>query len=225
MAPCMSPRWTGQTTLVRFSASSRNGQCRRPTCCSPLARRRSGAKPSSSSTSTNWSMAVVGAGHLRAASQRRIQLSSPRPPGGQRLGARILVGGERHGQYLGEQPVVPRSAAVHLPDRAEHQRWTPRPFTARLDLFHLAVADQAVEVEADGVGMHAQHIGDRDDGQRIAGCSQYPQHLPAATGGFPDRRDMERQGPSHSFSIVGFRLGGHQRCVDAQRTELGRSAR
>jgi hypothetical protein len=81
---------------------------------------------------------------------------------------------------------VPRPTAIHLPDRLEHQRRPARPFAARLDLFHLTVTDQAVEVKADGVGMHAQHIGDRDDAHRIRRRSQYPQHLPAATYRFPD---------------------------------------
>jgi len=53
-------------------------------------------------------------------------------------------------------------------------------------LFYLAVADQAVEVEADGVGMYAEHIGDRDNAHRIRRRSQCPQHLPTATCGFPD---------------------------------------
>jgi len=56
-APCISPRWIGHTMEARVSASSRNGQCRSPTRCSPLEVRRSGAKPSSSSNPTKSAVA------------------------------------------------------------------------------------------------------------------------------------------------------------------------
>jgi hypothetical protein len=85
---------------------------------------------------------------------------------------------------LGEQPVAPRSAAVHLPDRGEHQRRAPRASAVRFNMLHLAVADEGVQMEADGVGMHAQLVGDRDDAHRSRRGFQYPQHVMTATGGF-----------------------------------------
>ena len=83
-----------------------------------------------------------------------------------------------------------RSAAIHLPDRLKHQWWAPGTFAAGRHLFHLTVADEDVEVEADGVGMHAQRVRDRQDAHRIRRRPQQPQHLPTAPGGFSDRLDL-----------------------------------
>ena len=144
---------------------------------------RSGAKPSSSSTSTRRLNGVVGARDGPAAERSSESTFAPRPvprPAPWRSGSASAA--KPHGEYLGEQAVVPRPAAVHLPDRAEHQRWTARPLAVRLDLLHLPVADQAVEVEAHGVGMHAQHVGDPDDAHRSRRRAQYPHHTTTAAG-------------------------------------------
>ena len=77
-----------------------------------------------------------------------------------------------------------RSARIHLPDRTKHQRRAPRPFEVRLDTLHPAVADQGVQMEADGVGMHTQLVRDRGDAHRTRRRLQYPQHTTTATGGF-----------------------------------------
>jgi len=82
---------------------------------------------------------------------------------------------------------VSRAAAIHLPDRLEHERRASRPFAAARDLLHLAIGNQAVEVEAHGVRMHAEPVGDRDDAHGGGRRPQQPQHLTAAAaGGFSD---------------------------------------
>lgn len=51
---------------------------------------------------------------------------------------------------------------------------------AGLDPLHLAISDQVIEVEADGVGMHAQLAGDRGDAHRNPRRTQCPQHRTTA---------------------------------------------
>ncbi|ETW21322.1 hypothetical protein MGAST_26660 [Mycobacterium gastri 'Wayne'] len=63
---------------------------------------------------------------------------------------------------------MPGTAAIHLPDRGVHLRRPSRTARAGLDALHLAVGDQGVEVESDGVGVYFQRVGNRNDAQRDA---------------------------------------------------------
>jgi hypothetical protein len=47
-----------------------------------------------------------------------------------------------------------------------------------------ALAGEAVQVKAHGVGVHIQLFGDRDDAERNSGCAYFPQHRATATGWF-----------------------------------------
>lgn len=112
--------------------------------------------------------------------RRRFELAPPRPARGQRHDPRIPFGGKATGEDLGKQPVTPRPSAIRPPDRPKHQRRAPRSAAAGLDPLHLAISDQVIEVEADGVGMHAQLAGDRGDAHRNPRRTQCPQHRTTA---------------------------------------------
>ena len=125
-----------------------------------------------------------------AAFRGRLHSEPPRPPQGQRLVARILFGGEGAAEYLGEQPIVSYSAAIHLPYRPEHQRWAPGTVVCRRHLLPLAIGDKDVEMEAHGVGMHSELLGDRLDAHRSRRRSQQPEHLTAPAGSFSYGDDL-----------------------------------
>ncbi|OOK82044.1 hypothetical protein BZL30_0096 [Mycobacterium kansasii] len=63
---------------------------------------------------------------------------------------------------------MPRATSVHLPNRGEHLRRPSRTAWTGLDALRLAVGDQGVEVEPDGIRMYFQRVGNRNDAHRNA---------------------------------------------------------
>src|SRR6185437_12412807 len=87
------------------------------------------------------------------------QQLTPRAAGVDGPRARLRAGPDALHQDPGEQLVTPRAGPVHLPDRAEQLRRAARPAVVRRDLLGLAAGDQAVQVEPDGVRVHAELAG------------------------------------------------------------------
>ena len=102
---------------------------------------------------------------------------------------------------------MPRAAGIHPAGCTEHQRRPARPFAFRLDLFHSARADQDVEMEANGVGMDVEQLGDRDDAHRSVRSPQYPQDVEPASEGMLGRLDDSAHFPRHSVIPAGYLPG------------------
>lgn len=157
--------------------------------------------------------------------RRGLQTFAPGAAGGQRLVNRIALGGKAVAEDLGEELVVASATAVHLLDRPEHQRRASGAATAGLHALHLTVIDQAVEVEAHGVGVHSQVLGDRDNAQRMAEGTQYPQHRAATPRRLPAHSGDPTLSHLRILSICGLRMTRHEWRINTQSANLGSPAR
>ena len=75
------------------------------------------------------------------------------------------------------------AAGIHPLSRTKQQGRPARTFAVRRDLLHPARAEQSVEVEANGIGVHVEHVGDGGDAHRRIRRFQHPQDVLTATEG------------------------------------------
>lgn len=116
-----------------------------------------------------------------AGRRRRDEVTAPHLAGTHCRADGVVLGGQMTEQHLGQQFVVARTATVHAGGEHVLRARSSWPVGATLLASQGAVADQRVEMEAHGVHVQTEFVGDLLNAQRTVARAEEFYDLPASS--------------------------------------------